>query len=1399
MKLGLWPMAARVLGFAAYISRVLHLRLYAVAIALPLVEWLIGLLLGVLTGITRVLIQYLLPFLPHALLGSECLLGLVVLVSFPVFCTSEPLTLVPRSYVRHPVHNVFIYGLSPRVVLLRVPHGATTQWILHELERRRLVPSSCPSRRLGYELLLSRTNGTPHRLLDFQDLEAAGLHNNSAIHVRTCVRGGSSDVRQTWFQCEGPCGRRFSSVQALRQHWTLSPRCNITQPAGETSIGSSVTEKLASVASSSVADAVAQKLDALASGDRSTGAHPASGPARADRYNTNLDGDEGMDVDPPPWDENGDERGDEDGEEDFLQRGRDQGGIDDGEDQALEAEDPLGWGAEDIARAERIGRRARGPEDVLFDEEEEQAQEEEELDRRILDGDGDGDGGNVEGGPEAGDAGRGANGGPGAGVGGDGGGGPGDDPDDGGGADGNDADEAEGDQTPEPDAAPPPPPPQVNRRIEQFGGRAGEPLYGGAVLEDGFAKYESMLPQAEDASNPYHPFATKMDWDIAAWAKNFGIGANALTALLKIDGVADSLGVQFRSNTELNKIFDKCLPPRSEFFRRTKKVAGEKHVLYMRDSLSVLREIYGRPDFAKDMIYAPEKHYVQQVGGIEERSISDMHTARWWWNMQKRFEEAGKPNATIVPIITSSDKTQLTLFRNRSAYPVYLTIGNLPKELRRKTSLQAQVLIGYLPVTSLKSVTDDDLRRRLLANLFHDCMHDILTPLRKVARDGVILTSGDGVRRRCYPLLAAFVGDYPEQVLVTGVKSGLCPKGTVAAEDRGEQVPCPPRSHAAAAAAYNWLDEHPNDPEGYLAACGAAGVKPGIRPFWTDYPHANIYQSITSDILHQLYQGMIKHLISWLKHVYGTKELDERFKRLPDNHQLRLFSKGISNLSRVSGSEHQDICRVLLGVIVDIPLEANARRDVLEAVRALLDFVYIAQFPEATMSTIAKLQDALDRFHQHKEVFITLGARANFNFPKMHALQHYVEGIKLFGTPDNFNTAYSERLHIDCAKDAWRATNRKDEYPQMTLWLQRREQILAHTNYIRWRLAGRPSVKNMPRAPLPGAPKLKKKLANNPTIESISIAKAQQVYGADNLQRKLTEFIVRTKYPTFTEHQVQQVASTTILPFTTISTFHRLKFWHPDALERAGDLVQELPDSIVARPAYRDRQKRRVQGAFNTALIDELGNGKPRVGQVRVIFTLSERARNTMFGDQAENFPTHFAYVEWFSRFRRPERWHGLHRVSRSIINNARVQNERAAVIVPVERIQRSVSLIPRFGQTVNSAWTSDNVLELCSDFYRTARAYTGDTPYTDLTRRAADLRARLSSQPPPPSLNGLIRSPDFHALNSPSRVRRIDGRILVSTDSRAFPTRTYRSHSPPPDYFGSPPIPDVTTWRCAE
>ena len=145
------------------------------------------------------------------------------------------------------------------------------------------------------------------------------------------------------------------------------------------------------------------------------------------------------------------------------------------------------------------------------------------------------------------------------------------------------------------------------------------------------------------------------------------------------------------------------------------------------------------------------------------------------------------------------------------------------------------------------------------------------------------------------------------------------------------------------------------------------------------------------------------------------------------------------------------MCRILLGLVIDAPLLNGLSKICLVApVRALFDFLYLAQLSVHSDDTLDLLEDALKRFHNNKAIFLDFGIRENFNLPKLHFANHYIEMIKRYGTMDNVNTQYTEWLHIDFAKDAYDATNHKDEFTQMTLWLERKEKILRHNQFIQW-------------------------------------------------------------------------------------------------------------------------------------------------------------------------------------------------------------------------------------------------------------------------------------------------------------------------------------------------------------
>ena len=91
------------------------------------------------------------------------------------------------------------------------------------------------------------------------------------------------------------------------------------------------------------------------------------------------------------------------------------------------------------------------------------------------------------------------------------------------------------------------------------------------------------------------------------------------------------------------------------------------------------------------------------------------------------------------------------------------------------------------------------------------------------------------------------------------------------------------------------------------------------------------------------------------------------------------------------------ISRVILGVIADISLPSGLDPSrLLRAVRALLDFMYLAQLTVITTRHLRLMDRALSVFHQNKDIFIDLGVREGFNIPKLHSCLHYTQPILVF-------------------------------------------------------------------------------------------------------------------------------------------------------------------------------------------------------------------------------------------------------------------------------------------------------------------------------------------------------------------------------------------------------------------
>ncbi|KAH8979571.1 hypothetical protein EDB86DRAFT_2814449, partial [Lactarius hatsudake] len=268
--------------------------------------------------------------------------------------------------------------------------------------------------------------------------------------------------------------------------------------------------------------------------------------------------------------------------------------------------------------------------------------------------------------------------------------------------------------------------------------------------------------------------------------------------------------------------------------------------------------LFGNPEFAHDLVFAPERHYTDSTQTC--RIYDEMYMGDWWWSVQTTLE-AHCPGVTIIPVIISSDKTQLTVFHRKTAYPVYMTIGNIPKDIRRKPSRSAQMLLGYIPTSKLEGITNKAAHWHALTNMFHSCMEMILDPIRLPGEIGLAMMSRDGTWQRCHPVFATFVGDYPKQTLVTCTFNGRCPKCLVPPDQLGIYSHFPPQDHVGAIDTYRLADE---DIGSFNAACRSTGLKPVYHPFWHSLPLTDVFLSITPDALHQLLQGVMKHIVSWL-------------------------------------------------------------------------------------------------------------------------------------------------------------------------------------------------------------------------------------------------------------------------------------------------------------------------------------------------------------------------------------------------------------------------------------------------------------------------------------------------------------------------------------------------------
>ncbi|KAI6041032.1 hypothetical protein EDC04DRAFT_2867355 [Pisolithus marmoratus] len=761
----------------------------------------------------------------------------------------------------------------------------------------------------------------------------------------------------------------------------------------------------------------------------------------------------------------------------------------------------------------------------------------------------------------------------------------------------------------------------------------------------------------KNCRNQWSPFQSEEEWDLACFLMK-NVGQMKINEFLKLSLVRQS-GVSFSSMCTFLKHVDslrtgpawtcEIIDVVGDMTAEDGNVRQEQLELWHKDPVECVMELIGNLAFHDTIAYVPECAHVDSQG--TNRIYDEMWTADWWWDVQGKLP-AG---ATIAPIILSSDKTSLSVFSgDKKAWPVYLTIGNISKDLKcfeKKTCS----LAGY--------------------RLFHHAMSLLLRPLVDAGHNGKAMVCANGYLCHVHPILAAYVADFPEQCLVACNKESHCPCCLVQSNKQGDHEENP--WHSMADTLKMLQCKHRN---GRSRKFDDKGLHAVYKLFWKDLPFTNIFACITPNILHQLHKGVFHdHLLQWCVSIVGEKEVDAHFQVISQYPGLRHFTKGILMVSQWTGTKHKEMQRVFVGL-----LSGAVDDRILIVVHSLLDFIYYAQCQQHMDLSLKAMEDSLKTFHDHKHIIVELQIHEDFNIPKIHSLQHYISLIRALGSTD----------------DAYQASNKHDYIEQMALWLQQQEAIHHKSTYLTWKQLKTPLVvksvddnscdtgKSDSVSDWGVCAKAHYTITKYPARCRVTVDQICIEYIAPDFILALKQFLTSPSsrcsvvHPTESDHfDIFHSLNVVVSPSTITG--------HDEGMQRA-----QVTPMIAARGC-----KPECPGHFDTVFVledshqctDALVPGMAYmpgvcVAQICIIFKLPDH-----LGDQLHPL----VYVEWFTVL------HCKDPVSSLYVVNCSMHHHQLNVsIISADHIIQLCHLQAWCRKHINGNWSSENVLDMASHFY---------------------------------------------------------------------------------------------------
>ena len=172
-------------------------------------------------------------------------------------------------------------------------------------------------------------------------------------------------------------------------------------------------------------------------------------------------------------------------------------------------------------------------------------------------------------------------------------------------------------------------------------------------------------------------------------------------------------------------------------------------------------------------------------------------------------------------------------------------------------------------------------------------------------------------------------------------------------------------------------------------------------------------------------------------------EFDHQLKVLQPHIGIWHWNHGVSKLKQVTGRKHRELEKVFIAVIA-----GRVSNDTLQAMRALLEFIFHAQDLFLYNETIHVLHESLWEFHHYKSAIIHDGGRKgkrgiinHFEIPKLEMLQIIPHSTTLMGAPYQWTSDMTERCHITHVKTPYCMSNKWNFHEQCVQFMDHQENV----------------------------------------------------------------------------------------------------------------------------------------------------------------------------------------------------------------------------------------------------------------------------------------------------------------------------------------------------------------------